>query len=104
MTAAGSGALFTGISNAVAVHTAANLLLRDMGKTVRAAHSNGNVGYFRQVQLLAPAAANAAVLNGGVLGAVSAPDAYTPYLTFYVSVAIAGVSAAAIPIHAASQM
>jgi hypothetical protein len=106
MTAAGSGALFTGISNAVAVHTAANLLLRDMGKTVRAPVGSigGNVGYFRQVQLLAPAAANAAVLNGGVLGAVSAPDAYTPYLTFYVSVAIAGVSAAAIPIHAASQM
>jgi hypothetical protein len=102
MTAAGSGALFTGISNAVAANTAANLLLRDMGKTVKASLAAGGVGYFRQVQLLAPAAANAAVLNGGVLGAVSAPDAYTPYMTFYVSVAVAGVAAAAIPSHGLS--
>lgn len=102
MTPAGANALFTAISNAVAVHGASALLLRDMGKTVKAALAGGAVGYFRQVQLLAPAAANAAVLNGGVLGAVSAPSANTSYLTFYVSVAVAGVAAAVIPSHGLS--
>lgn len=99
--AAASGALQTALT--ASTYAANSALLRDMGKTIRAPVTSvsGNVGYFRQVQLLVPShAANPA----NVQGSVSAPDAYSPYLTFYVPIAIAGISAALIPIHAASQM
>ena len=89
-----SGALQTALT--ASTYAANSALLRDMGKTIRAAIPGGAVGYFRQVQLLLPAAAGSAA---SVQGSVSAPDAYSPYLTFYVSVAVAGISAAYIPTH-----
>jgi hypothetical protein len=99
--AAASGALATALT--AATYAANSALLRDMGKTIRAPVTSvsGNVGYFRQVQLLIPSHAGVAA---NVQGAVAVPDAYSPYLTFFVPVAIAGISAALIPIHAASQM
>jgi hypothetical protein len=65
-----------------------NVILRDMGKTVRAPinSASGAIGFFRQVQLVDPALGAA-----GVLGAPATPDAYTNYLTFYVPIAINGV-------------
>jgi hypothetical protein len=69
-------------------------VLRDMGKTVQAPITSltGNVGFFRQVQLLKPAASGTSF---GVLGAVNTPDAYTDYFTFYIPVPVAGLSAVA---------
>jgi hypothetical protein len=97
--AAASGALATALT--AATYAANSALLRDMGKTIRAPVTSvsGNVGYFRQVQLLIPSHAGVAA---NVQGAVSVPDQYSPYLTFYVPVAIAGISAAAIPSHGLS--
>jgi hypothetical protein len=99
--AAASGALQTALT--ASTYAANSALLRDMGKTIRAPVGaiGGNVGYFRQVQLLIPSHAGVAA---NVQGSVSAPGVNTPYLTFYVPVAVAGISAALIPIHAASQM
>jgi len=80
----------------------ANVVLRDMGKTILAPVTSlsGNQGFFRQVQLIAPAALSASQgFNGGsagstfgVLGASNVPDAYTDYLTFYIPVSVAGVN------------
>ena len=97
--AAASGALATALT--ASTYAANSALLRDMGKTVRApvGSISGNVGYFRQVQLLVPSHAGVAA---NVQGAVSVPDQYTSYLTFYVPVAVAGISAALIPSHALS--
>jgi len=91
------------IAEAVAAHTAANLVLRDMGKTIYAQYGSGAAsdpaGYFRQVQLLRPSAITAAQgfaggsagQSFGVLGGSNIPDAYTDFLTFYIPVAVAGV-------------
>jgi len=95
--ATASSALQTAIAAQAANTT--TLILRDMGKTIRATiASNGNVGYFRQVQLLAPNTAGNG--NEGVLGTASA------YLTFYVPITIMGSNADAAHtlLHAASQM
>jgi hypothetical protein len=101
-----SPALSTAIAqhvNAAGVGGAANLLLRDMGKTIRAPVTSltGDVGYFRQVQLVNPSAmtpaqnfaGGSAGNRFGVLGAPATPDALTNYLVFYVPIAVAGVSA-----------
>lgn len=80
----------------------AGAVLRDMGKTIRAPLGSltGAVGYFRQVQLLIPAGESNNFLGGasgnlgGVRGAPATPDAYTNYMTFYVSIAVCGVNAA----------
>jgi hypothetical protein len=64
------------------------VVLRDMGKTVRAAVT-GNaaaVGHFRQVQLIAPVSASAAQSSFGVLAGAG-------YLTFYVPTVVMGSSA-----------
>lgn len=97
--AAATGALVTALT--ASTYAANSALLRDMGKTIRApvGSVSGNVGYFRQVQLLVPSHAGVAA---NVQGAVSAPGVNTPYLTFYVPVAIAGISAALIPSHGLS--
>ena len=97
--AAASGALQTALT--ASTYAANSALLRDMGKTIRAPITSvsGNVGYFRQVQLLIPSHAGVAA---NVLGSASAPDAYTPYLVFFVPVAVAGISAALIPLHGLS--
>ncbi len=92
-----------------AAGTPANLVLRDMGKTVQAPIGSltGPVGFFRQVQLLSASALTAAQgYNGGsagntfgVLGAANTPNANTDYLTFYVPsvvMGIAGVAAASV--------
>jgi hypothetical protein len=92
-----SGPLATALT--ASTYAANSALLRDMGKTIRAAIPGGNVGYFRQVQLLIPSHAGVAA---NVQGAVLVPDQYSPYLTFYVSVAVAGVAAAVIPTHGLS--
>jgi hypothetical protein len=73
-----------------------------MGKTIKApiTDASGAVSFFRQVQLLKPTAltysqGSIGGVSGntfGVLGAAAPnPDAYTNYLTFYISVAVAGV-------------
>jgi len=78
---------------------ATSLVLRDMGKTVRAPVSSlsGSIGYFRQVQLLSPRGESNGFLGGssgnvgGVLG--GSPNANSPYLTFYIPVVVYGVNA-----------
>jgi hypothetical protein len=89
---AASAALIAGIAAMVSLHGAANLVLRDMGKTIYAQYGTGLAAdpsaYFRQVQLLQPASAGGSF---GVLGASNNPDAYTDFLTFYIPVAVAGV-------------
>lgn len=92
---------------ASAAGAGANLLLRDMGKTVSApiGSATGNVGFFRQVQLIAPA--SVASFNAGtfgVLGASNTPDALTDYLTFFVPISIMGVGVAPIPLAGACSM
>lgn len=92
-----SGALQTAIN---AQGAAAAVALRDMGKTVRAAltANTAQVGFFRQVQLVVPAAitsyiGGASASSFGVVG-VPAPgtDAYTNYLTFYIPIVALGAS------------
>ena len=85
-------------------------VMRDMGKTILApvGSASGNKGYFRQVQLIAPAALNAsqgfnggsAGSNFGVLGAANTPDAYTDYLSFFIPVGINGVNYGPIAVNA----
>lgn len=98
-----SAALIAAVNEAVnAAGGASNLVLRDMGKTILApvASASGNQGFFRQVQLLRPAALSASQLfNGGsngstfgVLGGSNIPDVYTDYLTFFIPVSVAGVN------------
>lgn len=101
-----SAALQASVAQAVAVNTAAGLVLRDMGKTVYAAYptdpllapTTATYGYFRQVQLLAPKPITANNFIGGlggsnfgVLGGQNIPDLYTDFLTFYIPVTVAGV-------------
>ena len=92
---AASAALQAALAQAVAVHTTANLVLRDMGKTIYAQYGTGIAAdpsaYFRQVQLLQPSGITSAAQTFGVLGGENIPDAYTDYLTFYIPVAVAGV-------------
>ena len=82
------------IAALVVAGASTNLVLRDMGKTVQAPVTSltGNVGFFRQVQLLKPAASGTSF---GVLGAANVPDAYTDFFTFYIPVPIAGISVVA---------
>jgi hypothetical protein len=95
--------------------SAGTLVLRDMGKTIFA--PVGTVsgvtptapsttapapywGYYRQVQLINPAAITQGpgFMGGvtgntfGVLGAANVPDIYTDYLTFYIPVSVAGIA------------
>jgi len=85
--------------NAIDALKLANPVLRDMGKTVRAplGSASGAIGYFRQVQLLVPSGESGNFIGGpsghvgGVVG--GSPDAYSPYLTFYVPVVVYGVNA-----------
>jgi hypothetical protein len=89
------------IANLAQAGTSSNLVLRDMGKTITAPTVSlaGDVGYFRQVQLLKPSAITAAqgFIGGasgnrfGVLGDASIPNAYTDFMTFYIAVPVAGV-------------
>jgi len=106
-----SAPLILAIQQAVnAAGAASNLILRDMGKTIQApvGSASGNKGFFRQVQLIAPAALSASQgFNGGsagsafgVLGAANTPDAYTDYLTFYIPVSVAGVNYGPIAVNA----
>lgn len=92
---AASAALQAALAQAVAVHTTANLVLRDMGKTIYAQYGTGIAAdpsaYFRQVQLLQPSGITSAAQTFGVLGGENIPDAYTDFLTFYIPVAVAGV-------------
>ena len=92
---AASAALQAALAQAVAVHTTANLVLRDMGKTIYAQYGTGIAAdpsaYFRQVQLLQPSCITSAAQTFGVLGGENIPDAYTDFLTFYIPVAVAGV-------------
>ena len=92
---AASPQLIAALAEAVNTHTAANLVLRDMGKTIYAAigsSASADFGYFRQVQLLRPSAiTSAAGQVFGVLGGQNIPDAYTDFMTFYIPVAVAGV-------------
>ena len=87
--------LIAALADAVTAHTAANLVLRDMGKTIYAQYGTGLASdpsaYFRQVQLLRPSAITSAAQVFGVLGGQNIPDAYTDFLTFYIPVAVAGV-------------
>jgi len=99
-------------------------ILRDMGKTIYAAWSvsaaptvdprtaGGTVtyAYFRQVQLLKPRAINTGPGNTGFIGGPGgnvfgvtdrSPDQYSPYLTFYIPVTVAGVALPnAVPVYA----
>ncbi len=106
-----SAELILAIQQAVnAAGGASNLILRDMGKTIQApvGSASGNIGFFRQVQLLRPAALTQAQgFNGGsagstfgVLGAANVPDAYTDYLSFYIPVSVAGVNYGPIAVNA----
>ena len=92
---AASAALQAALAQAVNAHTAANLVLRDMGKTIYAQYGTGIAAdpsaYFRQVQLLQPSGITSAAQTFGVLGGENIPDAYTDFLTFYIPVAVAGV-------------
>jgi hypothetical protein len=87
--------LIAALADAVTAHTAANLVLRDMGKTIYAQYGTGLASdpsaYFRQVQLLRPSGISASAQAFGVLGGQNIPDAYTDFLTFYIPVAVAGV-------------
>jgi len=96
-------ALIAAITNAATLPNVAlgGVVLRDMGKTIYAQITNatGNFGYFRQVQLLAPqplSFTNGSV--GGVAGnsfgvLFSSPDAYSPYLTFYLPTVVKSILA-----------
>ena len=106
-----SAPLILAVQEAVAAAGAASsLVLRDMGKTILApvGSASGNQGYFRQVQLLRPAALSASQgFNGGsngsafgVLGAAGTPDAYTDYLSFYIPVGLNGINYGPVAINA----
>jgi len=109
-----SAALAAAITAANAAASGA-VVLRDMGKTILApsVSLSGAQQFYRQVQLIAPAALSqaqgfnggAAGSNFGVLGAAGNPSANVDYLSFYIPVSVAGVGAsiAAYPV-AAGQM
>jgi hypothetical protein len=94
MTAA-SAALSGSIAGAAtAAGGVANLILRDMGKTVQAPIGSltGPSGFFRQVQLLSPSALTAAQgYNGGLSGNTFGVSGIN-YLTFYVPVVVLGIA------------
>jgi hypothetical protein len=71
---------------------AGNLVLRDMGKTIRCPYgsASGAIAAFRQVQLLAPIAA-----AGLSLGGQNIPSANSDFLTFYIPAVVAGAAAVA---------
>jgi hypothetical protein len=102
-----SAALAAAIAAANAAASGA-VMLRDMGKTILApvGSLSGAQQYYRQVQLIAPAALSSGFVgNFGVLGAANTPSANVDYLSFYIPVSVAGVGAAinAYPV-AAGQM
>jgi len=102
-----SAALAAAITAANAAASGA-VLLRDMGKTILApvGSLSGAQQYYRQVQLIAPAALSSGFVgNFGVLGAAANPSANVDYLSFYIPVSVAGVGVAvnAYPV-AAGQM
>jgi hypothetical protein len=97
---AANAALQGSIAGAVAAAGAggaANLILRDMGKTIQAPISSltGSVGFFRQVQLLSPSALTAAQgYNGGLNGNTFGVSGIN-YLTFYVPTVVLGIAGVA---------
>jgi hypothetical protein len=100
VTAAGSSQLAVLIGQA---NAAGPVVLRDMGKTIKAALNSegGVVSFYRQVQLVSLLATSV----GGVQGGVNVPTNGSDYLTFYIPISIAGsAQAAAIPVHGACQM
>lgn len=101
-----SVALQTAIAQAVNANPQGvnGFVLRDMGKTIFAGNAvvPTSSGYYRQVQLLSRASAVSATqgfiggLAGntfGVLGDNNTPDVYTDFMTFYIPVTVAGVTA-----------
>jgi hypothetical protein len=85
------------------------LVLRDMGKTIKAVYettagnaplsavTDGNEGFFREVQLIAPRplGPTSNTVIGGPTGSTFGVIGNTPeYLTFYIPVAVAGVRGA----------
>jgi hypothetical protein len=91
-----SAALAAAIAAANAAASGA-VLLRDMGKTILApvGSLSGAQQYYRQVQLIAPAALSSGFVgNFGVLGAANTPTANVDYLSFYIPVSVAGVGVA----------
>lgn len=68
---------------------AGNLVLRDMGKTIRCPYGSlgGAIAAFRQVQLLAPIAA-----AGLSLGGQNQPTPNSDFFTFYIPTVVAGAS------------
>ena len=91
-----SAALDAAIAAASAAASGA-VLLRDMGKTILApvGSLSGAQQYYRQVQLIAPAALSSGFVgNFGVLGAANTPTANVDYLSFFIPVSVAGVGAA----------
>jgi hypothetical protein len=96
-----NGALATAILAQVAgAGGIANVVLRDMGKTIRTnITGTSTVGFFRQVQLLLPQPiTNSQGFIGGASGNLfgvqgGAASVYAAYLTFYVPVVVGGVLA-----------
>jgi hypothetical protein len=73
-----------------------NVVLRDMGKTVKAALSIAPTGqqyFFRQVQLISLATG----ALGGVQGGVNTPTNNSDYLTFYIPISVGGVPSVSLP-------
>jgi len=98
-----SADLVGAITGAVtAAGAASSLVLRDMGKTILApvGSASGNQGFFRQVQLLRPAALSASQgFNGGSSGSTFGVIG-VDYLTFYIPVSVAGVNYGPLAINA----
>jgi hypothetical protein len=93
------------ITNAAGVLSdAAPLVLRDMGKTIKAPLTTalGAVGFYRQVQLLVPGAVNnvggSSGTSSGVLGGPTSPSSLTPYATCYIPVVVLGQLSAPLPV------
>jgi hypothetical protein len=90
------GSVQTAVTAALGVTGA---VVRDMGKTIRAAVGATNAGlgqslsYFRQYQILNPniPLGNTSATNFGVLGDQNSPDSVSDYYTVYVPVYLAGV-------------
>lgn len=99
-TAAGAAGLYNLLLTTFAATPADELVLRDMGKTIKAAYTNTagtlgtDMGFFREVQLLNPLAlgltTNTVIggVNGSNFGVIGPSPAY---LTLYISVTVAGV-------------
>ena len=99
----------TGLSNILA-GVGGQALVRDMGKTIFAPYASvaGNLGFFREYQLLSvtpitPAQGFLGGVTGNTFGVVGPSSATVPgtstFATFYLPVAIAGVgSPATLPV------